>query len=70
MTPKLNLDNAIFDSADESSMLGLDPDEKYNDELDEQDSICLTSTLAPQKTIIELTTKSYVDSLSENSRNK
>ena len=41
-------------------MLRLDPDEKLK--LDEQDSIILNSTLTLPKTIIELPTKSYVDS--------
>ena len=49
-------------------MLRLDPDEKLK--LDEQDSIILNSTLTSPKTIIELPTKSYVDSLHERSRNR
>ena len=49
-------------------MLRLDPDEKLN--LDEQDSIVLNSTLTSPKTIIELPTKNYVDSLHENSRKR
>ena len=44
------------------------PDEKLN--LVEQDSIILNSTLTPPKTIIELPTKSYVNSLYESSRNR
>ena len=38
--------------------------------LDEQDSILLNSTLTSPKTIIELPTKSYVDSIHESSRNR
>ena len=38
--------------------------------LDEQDSILLNSTLTSPKTIIEWPTKSYVDSLHGNSRNR
>ena len=49
-------------------MLRLDPDEKLK--LDEQDSIILNSTLTSPKTIIELPTKSYVDSLHESYRNR
>ena len=49
-------------------MLRLDPDEKIN--LDEQDSIALNSTLTSPKTITELPTRSYVDSLHESSRNR
>ena len=47
-------------------MLRLDPDEK----LDEQDSILPKSTLTSPKTILELPTKSYVDSLDESSSNR
>ena len=68
LTPKLYVDQAILDSVDESSLLKLDPDGKVR--LDEQDSIVLNSTLTLPKTIIELPTKSYVDSLHENRRNR
>ena len=44
-------------------MLRLHRDEKLN--LDEQDSILLDSILIPPNTIIEIPTKSYVDSLHE-----
>ena len=37
---------------------------------DKQDSIILKSTLTSPKTIIEIPTKSYVDSLHENGRNR
>ena len=46
----------------------LDPDEKLN--LDDRGSILTNSTLSSPKTIIEFSTKSFVDSLHENSRNK
>ena len=49
-------------------MLRLDPYEKLN--LDEQDSLVLNSTLTSLKTIIDLPTKSYVDSLHEINRNR
>ena len=49
-------------------MLGLDPEEKLK--LDEQVSIIPNSTLTSPKTIIELPTKSYVNSLHEINRNR
>ena len=49
-------------------MLRLDPDEKII--LDEQDFIIPNSFLTLPKTILELPTKSYVDSLDESSRNR
>ena len=64
LTPKVYVDYAI----DEPSIIRLDPDEKLN--LDEQDSLLLNSTLTLPITIIELPTKSYVDSLHESSRNR
>ena len=60
LTPKIHVYEAISDGVDNSSLLRLDPDEKLNS--DEQDSIVLNSTLTLPKTIIELSTKSYVDS--------
>ena len=66
LTAKLYVDNATSDGVNEQSLLRLDPDEKLN--LDEQDSILLISTLTSTKTIIELPTKSYVDSLHESSK--
>ena len=59
LTAKLYVDNSI----DESSLLRLDPDEKLK--LDEQDSIVLNSTLTSPKTIIQIPTKPYIDSLHE-----
>ena len=44
-------------------MLRLDPDETLD--LDDQDSIILNSTLTEPKTIIEIPTKAYIDSLHE-----
>ena len=65
LTPKIYVDNAIH----ESSLLRLHRDEKLK--LDEQDSILLDSILIPPNTIIELPTKSYVDSLhGENERSR
>ena len=51
-----------------STFLRLDPDEKL--ELDEQDSLDFNSSLKSPKNIIKLPTKSYVDSLYENRRNR
>ena len=63
LTAKYYVDSAISDTVDESSLLRLYPDEKTK--LDERDSIVLNSTLTTPRTIIELTTKPYVDSLRE-----
>ena len=49
-------------------MLRLDCDEQLK--LNEQDSILLNSTLTSPKTIIDLPTKNYVDSLHESSKNR
>ena len=65
LTPNVYVDNAIH----ESSLLRLNRDEKLK--LDEQDSILLDCILIPPNTIIELPTKSYVDSLhGENERSR
>ena len=64
LTPKVYVDNAIH----ESSLLRLHRDEKLK--LDKQDSILLDSILIPPNTIIELPTKSYVDSLHEINRDR
>ena len=68
LTAKYYVDNAIFYSVDESTLLRLDPDEKLK--LVEQDSIILNSTITSLKTMKKLLTKSYVDSLHESSRNR
>ena len=68
LTPKFYVDEAISHYADESSMLRLDPDEKLK--RDQQDSIIVNSTLTSGKTIIGIPTKSNVDSLHENRRNR
>ena len=59
LTAKIYVDNAI----NQSSLLRLDPDETLD--LDNQDSITLNSTLTEPKTIIEIPTKAYIDSLHE-----
>ena len=59
LTSKIYVDNVIRNSADESTLLSLDPDEKLN--LHEQDSILLNSTLTSPKTINKLPNKSFAD---------
>ena len=56
LTAKYHVDNAISDRVNEQSLLRLDIDEKLT-----QDTIILNSTLTTPKTIIELSTKNYVD---------
>ena len=68
LTAKYYVDNAIFYRVNESSILRLDPYEKL--ELDKQGSIIVNSTSTSPKTIIELLTKSCVDSLHKLSRNR
>ena len=68
LTAKFYVDRAVFHSVNESSLLGLDPDEKLK--RDEQDSINLNSTLTSPKRIIEWPNKSYVDSLHKINRNR
>ena len=69
LTAKLYVDSMISNSIDEASLLRLDPNETLN--LDNQDSIILNSTLTSPKTIIEIPTKAYIDSLhDENERNR
>ena len=63
LTPNFYVDEAFCYWLDELSLLRLDPNEYLK--LDEQDSIILNSTLTSPKTIIELPTKSYVDSSQE-----
>ena len=65
LTPKVYVNHAISNIVDES-LLKSDPDEKLK--LDEQDSIVLNSSSTLPKTIIEIPTKKYVDSLHESSR--
>ena len=68
LTAELYVDEATSYRLDELSLLRLDPDEKLKP--DEQDSINPNSFLTPPKTIIEIPTKSYVDSLHEINRNR
>ena len=68
LTAKLFVDNAFSYHVQEASLLRLDPDQMLK--LDEQDSIILSFALTTPRTIIELPTKSYVDSLHESSRSR
>ena len=68
LTAKCYVDNAISHNVDESSLLRLDPDEKLK--LHEQNSTVPNSTSTSPKTIIELPTKPYVDSLHEINRKR
>ena len=62
------VDNPTFSNVNESSLLRLDPNAKIK--LNEQNSIFLNSILTSPKTIIEIPTKSYVDSLHEINRTR
>ena len=57
LTPKYYVDQAISQGVDGSSLLKLDPDEKFN----QQNSIVPRFSLTLSNTIIKLPTKSYVD---------
>ena len=59
LTAKLYIDNCL----DGKYLLRFDPDENLN--WDEQDSIISNSKLTSPKTIIEIPTKSFIDSLHE-----
>ena len=67
-TTKYYVDQTFSYWLDELSLLRLVPNEKSK--VDEQDSIVPNSALTSLKTIIELPTKIYVDSLRESSRNR
>ena len=59
LTPKIYVGQAITDGADESSLLRLDLDEKLR--FDERGTILPISTLTSLKSLIDLSTKYYVD---------
>ena len=67
-TPKYFVDQAISNSVNESSLLKSDPHEESK--LAEQVSLILNACLTSSKTILGIPTKSHVDSLSENDRNR
>ena len=69
LTPKFYVDHFVLDCVDEASLLRLDPKGKIHH--GKLDSIFLNSSLTSPRTIIELPTKSYVDSLhGENERSR
>ena len=69
ITPNFYVNHFVHDYVDEASLLRLDPKEMLH--LDGKlDSIFLNSSLASTGTIIDIPTKSYVDSLHESSRNR
>ena len=64
LTAKLYVDNTM----DESSLLRVDPHETLD--LKNQGSIVLNSTLTSPKTLIEIPTKAYIDSLQKKMNNQ
>ena len=67
LTAENYADQAISNSVNQSSILRLDLDKEL--EPDEQDSLFVNSTLRKPKTIKELLTKTYVDSLHDKKNN-
>ena len=69
LTPKFYVDHFVLDNVDETSLLRLDP--KSDIHFGKLDSIFVNSSITSPRTIIELPTKSYVDSLhGENERSR
>ena len=68
LTPKFYVDNFVLDCVDEVSLLRLEPKGKIHH--GKLDSIFLNSSITSSRTIIELPTKSYVDSLHEINRDR
>ena len=68
LTTKFYVDNFIFNYVDEASLLRLDPKGKIHH--GKLDSIFVNSSVTSPRTIIELPTKSYVDSLHEINRDR
>ena len=68
LTTKFYVDNFIFNYVDEKSLLRLDPKGKIHH--GKLDSIFVNSSVTSPRTIIELPTKSYVDSLHEINRDR
>ena len=63
LTPKFYADNFVYDRVDEASLLRLDPKGMIHH--GKLDSIFLNSSTTSPRNLIELPTKSYVDSLHE-----
>ena len=68
LTSKFYVDNFILNYVDEESLLRLDPKGKIHH--GKIDSIFVNSSITSPKSIIELPTKSYVDSLHEINRDR
>ena len=68
LTPKIYVDNFVLNNVDEASLLRLDPKGKIH--YGKLDSIFVNSSITSPRTIIELPTKSYVDSLHEINRDR
>ena len=66
LAEKKYVDHAIYQSVHHTSLLRLDPCEQLK--IDDQDSKFTNSKIHSPKTILELPTKKYVDSLHEISR--
>ena len=68
LTPNFYVDHFVLDNVDELSLLRLDP--KSDIHYSKLDSIFVNSSITSPRTIIELPTKSYVDSLHEINRDR
>ena len=68
LTPKFYVDKFVLDCVDEGSLLRLDPKGKIH--YGKLDSIFVNSSITSPRTIIELPTRSYVDSLHEINRDR
>ena len=68
LAPKFYVDNFVLDNVGEASLLRLDP--KSDIHFGKLDSIFVNSPITSPRTIIELPTKSYVDSLHEINRDR
>ena len=68
LTPKFYVDNFVLDNVAEESLLRVDP--KSDIHFGKIDSIFVNSSITSPRTIIELPTKSYVDSLHEINRDR
>ena len=68
LTPKFYVDHFVRDRVAEESLLRLDPNGKIH--YGKLDSIFVNSSITSPRTIIELPTKSYVDSLHEINRDR
>ena len=68
LAPKFYVDHFVLDNVDEVSLLRVDP--KSDIHFGKLDSIFVNSSITSPRTIIELPTRSYVDSLHEINRDR